>query len=312
MTTKPSFSLAICTYNRAPSLARLLRSLEDAMANAAGGTWEVLVVDNNSTDSTREICNWFAGKLPLRYVFEGEQGLSNARNRAIAECAGDLLVFTDDDVVVDRDWLREYARGPARFRGAAFFGGRVLPMWDTPRPGWLRDEKMPLLSGLLVNYDLGDESRWLAEGEPGPFGASFAITRELFEKVGDFRPDLGVKGEVPGRGEEADYLQRAVAAGFRGAYLATAVCHHPVDPGRLSPGYLYRYGVQKGIAERRMRRLAPRGTVGRELMYGVRGLWQLVRGRGDRFRQSVINMGIQRGLRCGWQDADSDFKTDET
>ena len=266
--------------------------------------WEVLVVDNNSTDSTRAVCDGFFGKLPMRYVFEPDQGLSKARNRAIAESAGDLLVFTDDDVVVDRDWLREYEQGPARFPRAAFFGGRVLPLWETPRPSWLRDEKMPLLSGLLVNYDLGDDSRWLAKDEPGPFGASFAITRELFEKVGDFRPDLGVKGEVPGRGEEAEYLERAVAAGFRGAYLGSVVCHHAVDPRRLSLAYLYHYGVQKGIAEQRMRQRAPRGTVGKELTYGVRGLGQLVRGRGDRFRQCVINMGIQKGLRRASRGSD--------
>jgi len=297
MTDGPRFSLAICTYNRAPSLARVLHSIEGALAAATCDAWEVLVVDNNSIDDTSGVCSRFDDRLPLRYVFEAEQGLSNARNRAIAECAGKLLVFTDDDVIVDKDWLVEYEKGMTGFPDAAFFGGRVLPLWEMSRPGWLRDEKMPLLSGLLVNYDIGTESRWYSESDPGPFGASFAITRELFEKISGFRPDLGVKGDVPGRGEEADYIERARVAGFRGAYLASAVCRHPVDPERLTLTYLYRYGVQKGVAEIRMKQLPPRGTVGKEVMYGLRGFAQLVRGRGDRFRQCVINMGIQRGLR---------------
>ena len=293
-----AYSLAVCTYNRATKLRRLLGSIEGALRQTTQGAWEVLVVDNNSSDFTQDICRKYADRIPLIYIFEGEQGLSNARNRAISECSGNLLLFTDDDVIVNENWLRAYEEGSGEYAAASYFGGRVLPLWETPRPSWLKDERMPLLGGLFVHYDLGESSQWLGDEDPNPFGASFAIRRDLFDRVGLFRRDLGVNGEVPGRGEEAEYLARARAAGFRGAYLAEAVCHHPVEPDRLSIGYLYRYGVQKGIAEARMRQHPGPGSIVNELMYGVRGLTQLVRGRGDRFRQCVINMGIQRGLRC--------------
>ena len=292
-----SHTLAICTYNRARSLERTLRSLEEALEASGDHKWEILVIDNNSTDDTASVCSSHSSLLPLRHVFEARQGLSHARNRALAESTGELLVFTDDDVVVDRKWLAQYATCRTRFPDAGFFGGKIKPLWSRPPPAWLKDQNMALFSGLLVHYDIGTEDRWLESDDPTPFGASFAVTKDLSDLVGQFRPDLGVKGAVPGRGEEADYLARAGSAGFRGAYLASAVCYHPVDRRRLSLRYLYLYGVQKGIAEIRMRRAGSRGSVKREIVYALRGLYQLARGHGDRFRQCVINMGIQRGLR---------------
>jgi hypothetical protein len=130
-----------------------------------------------------------------------------------------------------------------------------------------------------------------------PFGANFALRRSLFERLEPFRTDLGAVGNVPGRGEEAEYFQRARAAGAQGFYVPAARVLHRVDASHLTLGYLYRYGEQKGIASRRMHGGA--GTPGRfaEGIYLGKGLWQLLKGRGDRFRQCVINMGIVRGLR---------------
>lgn len=293
----PANTVAICTYNRAEKLRDALAAIRHALTQARSGEWEVLVVDNNSSDHTADVCEEAKAGLPLRYVFEEEQGLSHARNRAVRECRGELLLFTDDDVTVGKYWLREYDNARGLFPGADFFGGRVKPRWETPRPRWLHDEKMALLSGLLVHYDRGPENRMLEDGDPLPYGASFAITRTLFEQVGRFRPDLGVMGEVPGRGEEADYMTRAQKQGFHGAYIASAISYHPVDHARLSLRYLYCYGVQKGVAETRLSHGTTKDIINHELRYGIRALVQLARGRGDRFRQCIINMGIQRGLR---------------
>jgi GT2 family glycosyltransferase len=120
----------------------------------------------------------------------------------------------------------------------------------------------------------------------------------LFKTIEPFRTDLGVKGNIPGRGEEADYLNRAKKHGFKGAYVGKAVCYHWVDPVRLSLRHMYRYGIQKGIAEKIIHaKQSNEGSLFQELLYGLKGLFQLTKGRGDRFRQCIINMGIQRGLR---------------
>jgi glycosyltransferase involved in cell wall biosynthesis len=261
----------------------------------SGLEWELLLIDNNSTDTTVDVARGFTDRLPLRYVFEPEQGLSAARNLAIRKYRGELLIFTDDDVVLDAGWLAAWASADAQFADAAYFGGRILPLWEGNRPRWLVDPSMALISGLLVHYDLGDTNRLYETGDPSPFGANFALRRELIEGLESFRLDLGVKGGSSGRGEEAEYLDRARAAGARGAYVGAAACYHMQDPRRFELPYLYRYGIEKGRAEMLMTGEG-QGSRRGQATYAMKGLGQLLRGRGDRFRQCVINMGIQRGL----------------
>lgn len=267
-----------------------------ALTRPAKVSWELIVVDNNSTDETRPTVAGFQAVLPLRYVFEPLQGLSAARNRAIREFTGDVLLFTDDDVVVDQNWLRAFESASSSFPLAGYFGGRVIPFYPSGKPGWLQDEGLALLSGLLVRYHLGESTRRLLPCEPTPFGASFGIRRHVIHATGEFRCDLGVIGGVPGRGEESEYLHRVRAAGYDGVYVGDAIAHHSTDPRRLTLGYLFRYGVQTGVAESRTGSTAF-GSITTAVAFAARGCVQLLRGRGDRFRQCVINIGIQMALR---------------
>lgn len=288
-------TVCICTYNRSNSLSRTLKSFK-TISNTFN--WELLLVDNNSTDNTKDTIKAFNDDLPIKYVKETAQGLSHARNRAINECFGDLLIFTDDDVQVTSSWISEFISAANHFPEADYFGGKVLPYWPSGRPNWLSDESISLLGGLFVRYDLGTATRMFADGEPTPFGASFAVRRRLFEHLEPFRTDLGPIGTIPGRGDDSEYLGRARDMGFKGAYVGKSVCYHWVDPNRLKLTYMYRFGIQKGIAEVLMNRsVESNGSLGLELWFAIRGLWQLIKGRGDRFRQCVINMGIQAGLR---------------
>lgn len=292
-----TLTLAICTYNRAGQLRSALASLAACIQPA--DRWELIVVDNNSTDDTPEVVAEFAGRLPIRRIFEAIQGLSVARNRALAECRSDVLLFTDDDLRFDRDWLRCYEAAFAAHPEVGWFGGRVRPLWEQGRPPWLVDEHLPLISGLLVHYDLGAQDRAYAPNDPSPFGASFALRRRIFERFGAFRLDLGVKGNVPGRGEEAEYFDRLRAANELGWYVGSASAWHWQDPKRFTLGHLFRYGVEKGKAEVRLGRSGGSRAVtyANELAYLARAIGQLVKGRGDRARQCIINAGIQRGLR---------------
>jgi glucosyl-dolichyl phosphate glucuronosyltransferase len=290
-------SLCICTYNRSDSLSETLNSVCSLRDREA--LHELLIIDNNSTDATANIVESFSPDLPIRRVVERAQGLSHARNRAIVEFRGEVLVFIDDDVLLDRDWLSTYAEAFSKFSEAQFFGGRILPYWVNKPPGWLRGECPALLDGALVWYDHGTGTRLYAYDEEPPFGASFAIRRNLLEMISGFRIDLGCKGSSRGRGEETEFLRRCIAAGALGAYVGEALCWHKTDEQRLTLAALYRYGIESGRAHRTTARCAVSGSVARVPLHIARGLIQLLKGRGDRFRQCVINAGIEVGIRGG-------------
>ena len=117
-------TVAICTWNRSPSLRQTLDGFTGIAAPAAT-KWELLVVNNNCTDGTDEVIRAFEDRLPVRRAFEPRPGLSHARNRAIAEATGDYILWTDDDVTVCRDWLVAYADAFRRWPDAALFGGPI-------------------------------------------------------------------------------------------------------------------------------------------------------------------------------------------
>lgn len=297
-----TITVAICTYNRRASLERTLATLACARV-PPGCDWEVVVVDNNSTENIASIVEVLQGALPLRYIPERQQGLSHARNRALREARGDVVIFTDDDMDVAPGWLEEYSAALDRFQRADYFGGRILPQWSGEPPRWWSGQAMDLLDGLLGRYELGEEVRTYSPGDPLPYGGNFALRRRLFERVGRFRPDLGVSGPTPGRGEETEYLKRARMAGFQGVYVGKAVCLHRIDAGRFQLRFLYEYGVQKGIAEIRTRGVGAveAGSRCEGPVFLLRGIAQLLRGRRDRFYQCVVNMGIASGVRRALQ-----------
>jgi len=288
-------SLCVCTYNRSQSLSETLSSVR--RLRDLEMLTELLIIDNNSTDGTATVVDNFASDLPIRRVVESSQGLSHARNRAIAEFKGEILLFTDDDVLLHVDWLSAYAEATSKFPRAGFFGGRILPNWHNRPPDWLRGERLALLNGVLVWYDHGTEIRPYACDEEPPYGASFAVRRSLLEAMSGFRTDLGCRGTLPGRGEETEFLRRCIAAEALGVYVGSALCWHKVDERRLTLLALYQYGIESGRAHKVIAGSAEPGSVVRVPLHIARGLIQLFKGRSDRFRQCVINAGIEVGLR---------------
>src|SRR5260221_6988879 len=139
-------SLIICTYNRCENLGLALETLCH-LKNPRDIVWELIVVDNNSTDQTRACCDRFQDRLPLRYVFEARQGQSCARNRGIRESNAPIVAFTDDDVDLDQGWLASLCDAVAKHRDADFYGGRILPRWQSPPPQWLVDHSPTSLRG---------------------------------------------------------------------------------------------------------------------------------------------------------------------
>jgi glycosyltransferase involved in cell wall biosynthesis len=292
-------SVCICTYNRSESLKRTLDSLA-AQVNGDSGAIELLIIDNNCTDDTYRIVEAFRESLPIRRVTERRQGLAHGRNRAVTESLGDVLLFTDDDIRFEPCWLATYQNAIRRFPDADYFGGRILPDWGDAKPPWLRGEPLPLIDGVLGWFDHGIETRLFESKEPPPFGASFAIRRRLCKKIGLFRIDLGTGGMGLGRGEETEFLMRARDAGAQGVYVGEALCFHAYDPRRLAPAALYRYGIACGRSHNAIVERPFRGRYDTAASFVVRGIFQLIKGRGDLFRQSIINAGIQVGTRPGY------------
>jgi glucosyl-dolichyl phosphate glucuronosyltransferase len=289
-------SVCICTYNRSESLQRTLESLGSQLA-ADSNRVEILIIDNNCTDGTAAVVEAFRERLPIRRVAERRQGLAHARNRAVAEFRGEVLLFTDDDVRFGGGWLAGYEKAILCFTGASYFGGRILPDWGSKKPKWIGDQPLDLIDGLLGWFDHGTEIRPFEQTEPLPFGASFAIKRQLFDKVGMFRGELGTGGTGLGRGEETEFLMRARDIGAQGVYVGEALCFHAYDRSHLTAVALYRYGIACGRSHNAIANRPRHGGYGAAAGFVLRGMIQMLKGRGDRFRQCIINAGIEMGTR---------------
>jgi len=239
-------SVVVCTYNRAQSLRDTLHALK-AQQTTDGRKWEVIVVDNNSTDDTKETVFEFKREWPLlRYEFQSEQGLSHARNLGITSARGEILLFTDDDVLPESDWLELTLAGLERWQADAC-GGYIAPIWEAPPPDWLTER---FYGFLAVRSDRSDDYD-ITSPSQAPFGANMAFRREVFEKVGGFDTSRGRKGSVLASGEDGELFERILSTGFRAVFLGQSRVHHKVESFRLTKRYFrrWRFQTSRNIAQ---------------------------------------------------------------
>ncbi len=227
-------SIAICTYNNAQTLAVALESLRH-LTCPASLSYEILVVDNNSRDETKDmVLRWQpVWGNRLRYIFEGCQGLSQARNRAWREARGDVVSYLDDDVEVDPGWLAAVAAAFETY-GAAVVGGKSRLIYPSQRPAWLPEKYELLLSRL----DHGEQV--LVNTDRELYGLNFSVRREWLDKVGGFDVALGRRGRALTSGEEADLLRRIRARGGIAVYEPRAVVGHLVPAARVKKWWFVR------------------------------------------------------------------------
>lgn len=215
-------TVAVCTWNRAARLDTTLSGLE-RLRVPGGAAWEVLVVDNGSTDDTPAVCKRHADQLPVRWVFEAQPGIGAARNRAVAEAGGRYILWTDDDATVATDWAEKLLEAFDRF-GADLVFGRVDPVWEAGHPpGWYT----PAFAGMFALLDLGGPPRIITDPWAVGFNVNMAFRRELPAKVGKYRTDVGA-------GEDSDLCLRAHKAGAVVAYQPEAVVHHHIPAARCT------------------------------------------------------------------------------
>jgi glycosyltransferase involved in cell wall biosynthesis len=247
-------TVILCTFNRSNSLPKALDSVA-AQVLPESVAWEVIVVDNNSSDQTRAVTEDYCRRYPgrFRYLFEPQQGLSRARNAGILDARGEIIAFMDDDVTVGPGWLQNLT---ASLHGGewAGAGGRILPPQDFEPPRWLTLGGEMDLGGALALFDLGK-----APGElrKAPYGTNMAFRKSMFEKYGTFRVDLGRCGNTLLSNEDTEFGRRLMSGGERLCYEPSAVVYHPVPKERLSKKYFRAWWFAYGRARALERGVRP-------------------------------------------------------
>jgi glycosyltransferase involved in cell wall biosynthesis len=250
----PAVSVILPTRNRADQLRKTLADV-DALTAPPGLTWEVVVIDNGSTDQTPAVAAVVADldrRSPGRFrcVAEPVAGRSSALNAGVKAAAGQLLLFVDDDVHIEPDWLTEMTCAFAEERCLAV-GGKILPVFLAGPPAWLAPG-----APFPYRYDLGQTRH----DTIAVFGANMGFRREVFERFGLFRDDLGIAPGDPMVGEESELCERIRKGGGRVLYVPTAVVHHPVTTQQASQAFLLTWHFHYGRSLAR-REPVPAGTV---------------------------------------------------
>src|SRR5688572_18185434 len=240
------FSIVIPTYNRADELRETIRSL--AKLNVSGD-WELLVVDNKSTDNTRAVVEEEKTSFPssLQYLYEPEQGRYAALNTGIRAARGEIIATTDDDARVEADWLTQAEAG-LEAQQCEYVGGKVLPLWKGTRPAWL-PHRPGKHWAVLALQDHGDKPlEFGVNGIPWPLGINTATRREAFGRTDLFDNRLGRKAGTLRNQAQREWHLRARAAGLRGFYVPEMVVHHVVEAERLKKQYFRRWYYWHGIS----------------------------------------------------------------
>lgn len=240
-------SVILCTYNRDKYIYNVLRSIADN--DYPHNLYEIVLVNNNSTDNTQAECQRFQADYPditFRYLVEPSQGLSYARNCGITNALGDLLVYVDDDATVNPQYLRTYADFFQRNPDAVAAGGPILPVYETQEPSWMSHYTRQLITGRLY---LGSRQRQFPRGA-FPGGGNACYRKTVFDAVGPFNVQLGRKGNSLIGAEEKDLFDKMTTRGMHFYYLPDAILYHIIPPHKLTPDYFQRLTYGIGVSER--------------------------------------------------------------
>ncbi len=261
-------TVAIPTYNRADFLRQTLAGI--ARQDFPKGAFEVLVIDNNSTDHTRAVVAEFAGATPApRYLLETKQGLDYARNRAITEARGDLIVFADDDILMSPDWLSQLAAplltDSAHRVGAV--GGEVIPVFPDGLPPWVAEWHAPL----AFRADAGP-----LVAKYSPMGANLALPKWVFEKLGPFHTALDRAAGNYFSGGDSEMIRRVRAAGLEVWFAPAAAVQHQMPASRTT----FRYATRHAFDSARSRVIDRAGQPGAAAYFLGRFLGNLLKALG--------------------------------
>lgn len=224
-------SIVICTYNRCLDLDKTLQSVCELEYDS----FEVIVVDNNSTDDTEKI----VGKYPVKYILESRQGVAYARNTGLEASAGYYVGFIDDDELVDRDWIRGMLKGFALSASIGAVTGPVIPQYTNQTSVWMPEA--------FHGSDCGPDYRLLSSKEL--IGTGNSMFRSELVKNIRFKTNLGrVKSSLIS-GEDTDFVQQLYDKGYVGGYSPEAIVHHMIPPERTTLQWFVERYFAEGITE---------------------------------------------------------------
>ena len=241
-------SVIFCTYNREKYIYNAVKSVIDQKYD--WNKCEILIVNNNSTDTTEEIIKKIQSEFPLieiRYMIETNQGLSYAKNRGIKESNGEILVFVDDDATVfENNYLSSIDDFFAVYPEAGACGGPIVPVYEVEKPKWLTKYTEALLGGALYE---GDKLKPFKNGKY-PGGGNSAFRKEIFEKYGLFNVDLGRKGTGLIGAEEKDLYDRLRKGNVQFYYIPQMGLYHYIPAKKLSEEHFKELTYSIGTSER--------------------------------------------------------------
>lgn len=236
MNEKITISLIFATYRRPDLLESMLKSF--IKLNVHGFSYQIIAVDNCPLQSAKPIIESFVDTLPIKYFFATEPGKNAAINVGLEHAQGDLVVFTDDDIEADQNWLCSLVGAVLRHPDKSIFGGKILPKYP------------PNFEALGKNIDFSNEFVRMAYGEADwpqteglimaerIWGANMAIRKKLFSPDFQFNPNIGPKGSNYIMGSETELLLRAYAQGYQGVYVPDALVYHHVREEQVSLKWL--------------------------------------------------------------------------
>jgi glycosyltransferase involved in cell wall biosynthesis len=270
----PKISAIICTHNR----DRYLGLAIDSLLAQDLDNFEILVIDNASTDTTKAVVEARSGDPRLHYIYEATLGLSTARNRGAQESQAAILAYLDDDAIATPTWLSTLLAAYAQDDKLAIAGGKVTLIWTdgiTP-PTWLSDG----LAGNLGAYDLGETLTYIQQPGLTPRGLNYSVRRDFLDSVGGFDPKLGRVGTNLLSNEELQMTELALQQDWHVAYLPTALVAHHVSPERVKRSWFLDRGWWQGISECYREQLAGEAGWGQFQRGGerlVRGLYKSIK-----------------------------------
>jgi len=238
-------SIIVCTYNREDLIEKCLTHL----ANQTCKDFELVIVNNNSTDKTEEICKTFIQNHPgenIRLVFEEKKGLCAARNCGIKNSTGEWLAYMDDDAFADSKYVENFFTFIASHPQARVCGGKITPYFESKRPKWLSHYILPIVTTL----DKGNKITFFKH-RSYPVGANMLVHREMFAKYGMFDENIGFKGENRTiSSDEKEFFLRFIGKEIQAYYLPNVCVEHWVPDSRLTQEFFVGQSLTIGTSER--------------------------------------------------------------
>lgn len=236
-------SILFSSFNGSATIKKMLTSLAGQI-ELDGVSWEIVAVDNNSTDETSEIIQSFEGTLPIKRLFEPKQGKNIALNRGLREAKGDLIILTDDDVIASPDWVSQYYKHAGQYSEFSIFGGSITPSWPfAPEKTLLRE--IPIVTAFALTN--GEDH---VNGEIDPcslFGPNMAVRKQVFTKL-EFNELIGPSGKNYVMGSETDFLHRAKGFGYKALYSNKLKVKHIIRDFQLTNTWLENRAFKAGRA----------------------------------------------------------------